>query len=590
MTATIDLIARYLKEEDKENANKFESYTKLRGYIADHFIKEWSFTDVYTPDIVEAHENGFFHIHDLSDGLVPYCKGHDATKLMVHGLKTQTVIADPPRHLSSFFDQCVNLIAYNQQHWAGAMAISNINTLAAPYIRKYYGDLIKHGLSEKEAKLLTYRYVKQCVQSFIYNLNFPSRAGSQTPFSNITLNFSCPPQMKGEPVLVPGVEGTWDEFDFEGKMLLQAFNEVYYHGDAKGRPFTFPIPTINLLPETDYEDPLFLEIIKTVLKFGTYSFFNYDGSGIDPNTILSMCCRLQIDLTELAPTGGRWAYSGETGSLGVVTFNMAKLGYLANSEEHFFEILEDLLSKARRALLMKGLFIEANKHRFMPYDTEMGTDLRRFFRTIGVVGLHEMCVNMFGKPLSESVSFVQKVLHFIREWTRTTQQETGVLWNVEMTPAEGCATRLAMRDKELYGEDIFTQGVEGAYYYTSMITPPSQDLGIVSRIEVEQELLPLFTGGTVHRIFIGEQKPDPVQAIKLIRAIAKHTKITYFDLAATFGVCSVCSHEQRGDSPICEEDGEAMYVYDRIVGYYRPRSQANSGKYREIIERKVAIF
>lgn len=584
----VDLIDEYLTKEDKENANKFDSYTKLRGFIADNYIRDWALEKVYTEDIVEAHEQGWFHVHDLADGIVPYCKGHDVTKLLVKGLKTQTVVAGPPRHLSSFLDQCVNMIAYNQQHWAGAMAISNINTLAAPFVRKYKNHLIDEGVPAQVALNLTIKYIKQCVQSFIYNLNFPSRAGSQTPFTNIILNFACPASMRDEPVLNYGCTGTWGQYEVEARLILQAFNEVYYEGDAAGRPFTFPIPTINLIPETPFDDPLWIDLVKTTIKFGTYSFFNYIGSGIDPNTILSMCCRLQIDLTEIAPTGGRWAYSGETGSIGVITLNMAKLGYLARGKLHFYEMLDDILDKARRALLMKGIFIEQHKERFMPFDVEYGTDLTRFFRTIGIVGLHEMCINFLGGPLTENKDFVIEVLNYIREWTRETQVSTGVLWNLEMTPAEGSASRLAKVDKKLY-PGIFAQGIEGAWYYTSMVTPPNQTMGIFDRAKIEEDILPLFSGGTVHRIYVGEEKPDVYATAKLIQTIAETTKVAYFDLASIYSVCTEDGTYVRGKHPVCECGAEAQ-VFDRIVGYYRPISQANAGKAREISDRVRVSF
>lgn len=574
MTEQVDLISRYLKIEDKENANKFESYTKLRGFVADSYITAWAKEHIYTPEIMKAHDDAYFHIHDLSDALVPYCKGHDATKLMTKGLITQTIVAAPPQHLVSFFDQIVNMIAYNQQHWAGAMAVANINTLAAPYVRK---------------DKLTQKQIKQAVQSFIYNLNFPSRAGSQTPFTNIILNFSCPHMMKNEVVLVPGMDGVWGDYEEEARMVLKAFNEVYSEGDSMGRPFTFPIATINLLPDTPFDDPLWLELVKTTLKFGTYSFFNYIGSGIDPNSILSMCCRLQIDLNEIANAGGRWAYAGETGSIGVVSLNMSKIGYLANDKKEFYEILDKVLNLAKNALISKGIFIEQHKDRFMPFDVLYGTDFTRFFRTIGIVGLNEMCENFLNVPLSKAPEFVEEVLKYLREWTRTTQKETGVLWNLEMTPAEGCATRMAMKDKELYGEDIYTKGVKGAYYYTSMVTPPDEDLSFLDRLNIEERLLPIFSGGTINRQYFGEGYFDPVVVAKIIEKIARHTKIPYFDISPTYSICNVCGSYQRGVHEHCSESGceGKTTTFDRIVGYYRPREQANSGKLLEIQSRKL---
>jgi len=1185
------------------------------------------------------------------------CKGHDATKILTKGLITQTVVADVPKHLSSFFDQLVNLIGTAQQSWAGAQAVSNLNTLAAPFVRKYHNELIEAGIDEETSEKLTYKYVKQCCQSFVYNLNFPSRAGSQTPFSNITFNFICPKNMRDEMVLASGCEGTWGDYQKEALMIIKAFNEVFYEGDKKGHPFTFPVVTINLIPETPFDHPLWIDLMKTEIKFGTYSFFNYIGSGIDPDSILSMCClegntkiisngfrgisyknieefknsndreilingqfkpgtwfrtttdkiyriifannqnigvskdhlcitkrgtiradevttedwmpfslvgyegeggsfdlgeiiglyvaegskdectttfslnpkeqnivkiieefvsnnfgvkisistakglgesinirvcsktfsslidefvggnsahtkylkskvfkmnkkfrnglwngwrmgdgssngrictvseklkedacclissvgsvagittdnrtsedgklgdrplfyirpytltrssykdiyeieneqiwikvksieieknnkkefsvydfdmdteeelfqlanglithncRIQVNLSELAPTGGRWAYAGETGcyddeteiltdegwmffsklkgnekvlaftkdkkleyqpileifeynyegemyhfksstfdlkvtpnhkmviynrdktkiymeradnlpktfmvpksgkwtgknvkmfvlpkietawiinngehkkvwkpidipmkdwvaffgiylaegnidgenyakshgyriiisqkkekerekiegllhklpfnfkktdngfeiynkqlwnymkqfgdcyskfipreiknlsseylqillkwftlgdgnihkhtkcisnwtaskklsddlqelyiksgnnarifpprnrevylnkrkiysnktrriteskrnnywldqernlnienykgkvycvkipshmmfvrrngiasicgnSIGVVTINLGKLGYLSKGSEYIFmSKLDDMLKLSKKALLMKGIFVEKNKERFMPLDVTYGTRLERFFRTIGVIGLNEACLNMFGTPLSENRKFSYEVLNYIREWTRGTQEETGVLWNLEMTPAEGTATRLAEIDKKLYGDKIITQGVEGAYYYTSMVTPPSQELSILERIDVEENLLPLFTGGTVHRIYIGDHMPNPKSLGTFIERVARNTKVPYFDIAATFSVCEECKNTIRGAISSCPVCGGNTSIWDRIVGYYRPRSQANAGKVQEIKDR-----
>jgi ribonucleoside-triphosphate reductase len=395
--------------------------------------------------------------------------------------------------------------------------------------------------------------------------------------------------MQEEAVLVPGMDGVWGDYEVEARMVLRAFNEVYSEGDAMGRPFTFPIATINLLPTTPFDDPLWIDLVKTTLKFGTYSFFNYIGSGIDPNSILSMCCRLAIDLNEIANAGGRWAYAGETGSIGVVTLNMSKIGYLSANKDEFYKLLNEVLTLAKNSLISKGIFIEQHKDRFMPFDVMYGTDFTRFFRTIGIVGLNEMCENFLGKPLSQCPEFVKEVLHYMREWTRTTQKETGVLWNLEMTPAEGCATRLAMKDKKLYGDDIYTKGVEGAYYYTSMITPPDEDLEFLDRLKIEENLLTEFSGGTVNRQYFGEGYFDPVVVAKLIEKIAKNTKIPYFDISPTYSICNVCGGYQRGVHDKCADpkcEGTTT-TFDRIVGYYRPRNNCDSGKLEEIKSRRL---
>lgn len=583
----INLVSKFLEDDLKENANKYESYTKLRGLIADTYIQNWVFDEIYPDAIVRAHKNGDFHLHNLSDAIVPYCKGHDATKILTKGLITQTVVAGIPKHLSSFFDQLVNLIATSQQAWAGAQAIANLNTLAAPFVRKYKEMLRKeYGITdEKKLEELTYKYIVQCAQSFIYNLNFPSRAGSQTPFSNIIFNFKCPEPMKDEPVLNDGCLGTWGDYEEEAKLIIKAFDEVFYNGDKAGRPFTFPIVTINLLPDTDYEDSLFIDMMKTQLKFGTYSFFNYDGTKIDPNSILSMCCRLSIDLNEVAEATGRWAYAGETGSIGVVTLNLPRLGYLSENKEDFYNKLEQLLKLAKTSLIIKGIFIEQRKEKFMPLDITYETDLTRFFRTIGIVGINEMCINMFGTPLKDNVPFVKEFLLYLKDWARKTQQETGVLWNIEMTPAEGCSPRFASLDKKLYGDNVFAQGVEGVWYYTAMLTASNDEMSIAERILIEEQLLILFSGGTVHRIYIGSNQTSPETLSLLIKRIAKNTKVTYFGIDPTYGICDACGAWNAGDSEICQFDGGHNTIWERIVGYYRPREQAGSSKVQEMKER-----
>jgi len=588
-----NIIDLYTFEEDetfngriaKENANKFDSYSKLRGLIADEEIKNYLFERVYPEDVVQAHRDAFIHIHDLSDGVVPYCKGHDTKLILVKGLITKTVVASSPKHLSSFLDQLINFIATSQQEWAGAQALPDLNTLAAPFVRK---------------DNLTYKRIKQAVQSFIYNVNFPSRAGFQTPFLNVTLNIKCPEHLRDEEVYNAGCEGTYGDYEKEARLILKAFNDILYEGDAAGRPFTFPLVTISLLPNTDFSDPIWIDIMKTEIKYGSYSFFNYIGSGIDPFSRYAMCCHLQLDINDirelfqkLAPTGGRWDYAGGTGSIGVVTLNMGKLGYLAKNEEDLFRKLDELLSLAKKALIIKSIWIERNKHRYMPLTMEYGFDHRFYFRTIGVIGLNEMCVNFFSRSghfeykasLFNHVDFVKRVLNHIREWTRKTQMETETLWNLEMTPAEGSATRFAFRDIELYGNDIYLQGIPGAWYYTSMLTPPSDPLTLGERIEAEQDLLSLFTGGTVFRIYIGEANPSPEALVKLMMRIAVNTRIAYFDFDPTYSVCLKCKLRNPGAVESCLSCGGETLIYDRIVGYYRPRSNVNVGKLQEIRER-----
>jgi ribonucleoside-triphosphate reductase (formate) len=581
-----DYVTEYLENTNwliKENANTYDSYTKLRGYIADNTIKSWALNNIYTKEIIAAHEAGFIYVHDLSDGVVPYCRGHDIRKILRKGLITHTVVGGRPKHYSSLFNQLVNMIGTAQQNWAGAQAISHINTLAAPFIRKDYG---KYRDEDGNYPDWVKAQIRQVNQEFIYDLNFPSRAGSQTPFSNIILDFMCPGSMRNESVCNAGCEGTYGDYEVEARLILETFNDLFFEGDARGAPFTFPIVTINCIPETPYKSELWTKLIATTLKMGTYSFFNYDGSGIDPNSVESMCCRFAPDTSEIAQAGGRWAYGGETGSIGIVTVNMAKLGYLAETEEDILKMFTVSMNHAKNSLISKGLFIEQFQDRLMSFDKPYGINLTQFFRTIGIVGLNEMCINFNGKTIVDNVELVKRVMLHMRDWIRATQKETGLLWNAEQTPAESCSPKLARKDKEMYGDSIFAQGAEGTWYYTSMLTDPAEDITFGRRTEVEEEILPLFSGGTVYRMYIYDKRPSVEAMAKFVERMMK-TKIPYTDLAITLTNCPTCKKSYPGAHEECPDCGGETEIYDRIVGYYRPRSRVNKGRLEEIKNRNV---
>lgn len=575
MDAT-NLINRYNADSDwlvKENANKYDSYTKMRGYVADEIIKEYCLNKIYSSEIAQLHKEGYFHIHDLADGVVPYCAGHDVALLLVKGLKTNTVVAGPPRHLNSFFNQLINFLATSQQEWAGAQAVADLNTFAAPFARK---------------DKLTHKKIRQIIQSFIFDLNFPSRSGGQTPFVNVTLNYKCPDHLKDQSVLNEGCDGVYGDYEKEGRAILKEFNKIFYGGDWAGRPFTFPITTISLLPSTDFGDPLWKDLMKTESKYGTYSFMNYINSGISPNSIYALCCRLRLDLEQLPSAWGRWAFERGTGSLGVTSLNMGRVGYLARKGEGegLFGLLDTLLEKAKESLLLKAKFVDKYKEKYMPLTMEYGFSPERFFRTIGIIGLNEMSINYSGLPLWSDVGLIKDVLEYIRDWTRRTQKETGVLWNFEQTPGEGSATRLALIDKEKYGKGIYAQGRKGAWYYSTMITPPNAPLLFGERVRIEEQLLPLLTGGCIFRAYIGEANPSAAGLLKITEWMVKETRIPSFDFAPTYSICSECARHNRGAVPTCYECGGTTVTYDRIVGYYRGREQANVGKLQEIRERR----
>ena len=591
---TVESIEEYLSENSwmvNENANQVHSFSKLKGYIADKDMREYVLGK-YPEHIRRAHDNGSIHIHDLSNGIIPYCSGHELLDLLTRGLWTPAIVSSPPKHLSSAFDQTNTFMTSKQSEWAGAQAVSNFNTVMAPYVRKYYDHLRELGVSHEAAIILRDEYVEQCLQAFIYDCGQQFRRSNETPFTNVIFDAKCPKKFAEMMCHLKQYNHiTYADFHEESMLILRLFNKVMSGGDAEGKPFTFPIPTINVVPGIDWDDPLWLEISEVEGKYGYYYWMNFDGSGIDPNTTQSMCCRLSIDLTELSPAGGRWAHAGSTGSLGIVSLNMSRLGYISEDEEELYANLDNLLELTKESLLLKNQWIESMYAKgLMPITRHYGVNFDRYFRTIGVIGLHEMCTNFNGKAIWENVKLVIDTLNHIREWLKQTQTETGKLWNLEMTPGESAATRMAMCDLDLYGEDILVQGTSEAPYLSTLITPPNHEMSLGARIDYEQKILPLFTGGTVFRIFMDESAPSPLGTLKLIRRIAKHSKIPYFDLAATRSHCSnsECGFNVSGIVEICPKCGGETLIYQRITGYYRPHSSMNVGKMQEFRERKYS--
>lgn len=557
----------------KENANFDKSYSGLESHLIRKMIKNYVLEHWYPYKIRQAHKNGDLHIHNLAKGLIPYCFGANLHLLLLKGLETTRITTKPPKHLSSAVDHIVNYLCTSQQEFAGAQAISDVNYLLAPYIRK---------------DNLSYKELKQNIQRLIFNLNFPSRSGYQTPFTNFIMDFACPPTLKETPVRIGDEDlGVYEDYTAEALMFLRAFNQVMYEGDAKNRVFTFPIPTLNIKPtDLEYLDTdLFYEIMKTDLKYGIYYYFNFVGSGIRVGSKRAMCCRLILDLDEIPPPSGRWTFESGTGSLGVVSLNMARLGYLSREEDDLFDRLSDLLEIAKEALLIKGEIVDRSyKAGLLPLCQKYGVRFDRFFRTIGVIGLNEMCLNFLGEPLSSSVEFVEKVLKFIREKTREFSKESGFYFNLEMTPGEGSAYRLALLDRQKYS-DIITLGTREKPYYTTLLTPPSEDLGIGERMRIEEPLLVLFTGGTVHRIFLGEAYPSVEAMAKLVSRIMRYTRIPYLDISNIYSICNNCGLYLSGEHYSCPECNSSMDVYSRIVGFYRPLRRTNPGKEQEIKDR-----
>ena len=571
-----ETIQSYINKSEqrwRDNANNVRSYSDLKKQIADAAVKEHVLSR-YPKQIRLLHEEGHLYIHDRSDGIAPYCHGIDFYQILGEGLWTPIQVGGPAKHFSSAMNQSVNILGIFQKEFAGAQAIADINTLMAPLI-------YKDGLD--------YKSVKQIIQQGVFDLGFPTRWGFETPFGNWMLNAHTPEYWKDKMVVTPGMEKyTYGEFYEESMMFMRAFNEVLSEGDYTGQPFTFPIPTINIVPGTDWNDPIWDEVFATEAKFGSYYFMNYIGTGYKPGSKRSMCCRFTVDYEELADAGGRWSLEGSTGSLGIVSINMAKIGYRCRDDNHVLENLEWLLEKAKESLLLKDRWVRENLAAgLFPMCEHYNVNFDRFFHTIGMIGFDEMFLNLTGKHFWEdnNPKLAKEVMEFLRQWLKDTQVDTEMLWNAEMTPGEQAASTLASIDKKLH-PGIKTLGGDNPYYST-LLTPPSVEMDVVERIDIEQEILPLFSGGTVHRVYLGESNPNPVALKKLAMRIIEHSKIPYLDFAATFSICSNprCSNFDPTPQVKCSVCGSQNKIFNRITGYYRDILGANDGKQQEFWDR-----
>jgi ribonucleoside-triphosphate reductase len=585
----LELIDAYLSKVDwrvKENSNMSFSLQGLNNYISSEISKSYWLHKIYPPEVRTAHISGDLHIHDLNV-LAPYCVGWDLMDLLVRGFGgvSGKVESKPAKHFRSALGQIVNFLFTLQGEAAGAQAFSNVDTLLAPFIAY---------------DALNYKQVKQALQEWVFNLNVPTRVGFQTPFSNITLDLKVPEHLKNQAVIIGGIpqESTYGEFQKEMDMFNQAFFEVLTEGDAKGRVFTFPIPTINVTKDFDWSSPVVDLIMRATAKYGIPYFANYVNSDLKPEDARSMCCRLRLETKELKHRGGGLFGSNPlTGSIGVVTLNLPRIGYLSQSEEDFFERLERLMDIAKTSLEIKRKVLERftdgglypySKYYLSSIKEKTGLYWSNHFSTIGIIGMNEAIAN--AKWLSskgiwteEGKAFALKLMDFMREKLLYYQSETGNLYNLEATPAEGTSYRLAKIDKEKY-PDIFTQGKEYPYYTNSIWLPVGFTESIHYILDNQNELQSKFTGGTVQHIFLGE-KPEPEKLKEFIRhAFDKYT-LPYISITPTFSVCPECGYIE-GEQAVCPKCGCECEVYSRVVGYLRPVSNWNDGKKEEFKDRK----
>jgi ribonucleoside-triphosphate reductase (formate) len=591
-----ELIDKYLNLEDwrvKENSNMAYSLQGLNNHIASTVIKKYWLNRVFPKEIADLHEKGDFHVHDLNS-LSAYCVGWDLRDLLMVGFRgvSGKIESKPAKHFRAALGQIVNFFYTLQGEAAGAQAFSSFDTYLAPLIR--YDNL-----SEQD--------VRQALQEFLFNINVPTRVGFQTPFTNVTLDLKIPSFMKNEPVIRGGklMNETYSEFQKEMDLFNKVFAELLTEGDASGRVFTFPIPTYNITQDFDWESPVSEKVFEMAAKYGIPYFSNFINSDMSPEDVRSMCCRLRIDNRELNKRGGGlFGANPLTGSIGVVTVNLPRIGYLSSTEEQFYERLTYLMDLTRDSLETKRKIIERfTDHNLYPYSKfylksvkeAYGNYWKNHFATIGIIGMNEAIINLFGPgeniTTPKGKEFAINVMKFMRERLMLYQDQTGNIYNLEATPAEGTTYRLARLDKKHYPNIIVANENElrnGAkpFYTNSSQLPVNYTDDIFAALDNQDSLQTLYTGGTVLHIFLGEKAPSAKSTAMLVRTIANNYKLPYFTLSPTFSICK--SHGYvRGEHSKCPSCGEKCEVYSRIVGYLRPIDQWNDGKKSEFEMRKT---
>ncbi len=586
--ADLDLIDSYLEKLDwkvQENSNMEYSLQGLNNYISGEVSKTYWLNKIYTPEIREAHLSGALHLHDL--GLIaPYCVGWDLHDLMKTGFRgaPRKSESGPPKHFRSALGQVVNFFYTLQGEAAGAQAFSNFDTLLAPFIR--YDSL-------------SYTNVKQAMQEFVFNINVPTRVGFQTPFTNVTIDLQPPVTLANEHVIIGGEiqPETYSEFQHEMNLFNRAFLEVMSKGDYRGRVFTFPIPTYNITPSFNWDNPELDKLWEVTAKYGIPYFANFINSELSPTDSLSMCCRLRLDLRSLKSRGGGlFGANPLTGSIGVVTVNLPQIGYLASSKQAFYSRLSDLMEIARRSLETKRKaveqFTERNLYPFSKFNLRyikerFGKYWHNHFSTIGIIGLNEACANLLGTDISspEGVTFAEDILDFMRDKLTEFQEMTGHFYNLEATPAEGTSFRLAKIDKKNYPEICCANEKPldpdaSPFYTNSSQLPVNYSNNIFAMLDHQDRLQKKYTGGTVQHIFMGESTTDPQAVKSFIKKVCENYHLPYITLAPTFSICPEHGY-LRGKHTTCPQCERQTEVYSRIVGYLRPVDQWNEGKQAE---------
>ena len=586
--AHVDLIDKYLENLDwkvNENSNMGYSLQGLNNYVSAEITKTYWLDKIYTSKIGKAHKEGDLHIHDLNL-LSVYCVGWDLTDLLQEGFTgvAGKVASKPAKHFRSALGQVVNFFYTLQGEAAGAQAFSDFDTLLAPFIR---------------ADKLSYEEVKQAIQEFVFNVNVPTRVGFQTPFTNITLDLECPKHMADNPVIIGGEmqDTTYGEYQEEMNMLNKALLEVLSEGDANGRVFTFPIPTVNITKDFNWDNPVIESLWEASAKYGIPYFSNFINSDMDPEDARSMCCRLRIDNRQLEYRGGGLFGSNPmTGSVGVVTINLPRLALKSKNEKEFFKGLAELMDMAKDSLETKRKVLErltdANLYPYTKFylrniKQRFNQYWKNHFSTIGLIGTNEAALNLLGVDIGteKGKAFAEKTLDFMRDRLVEYQKETGNNYNLEATPAEGTTYRLAQLDKASFPDRAhFANGigaeVKCPFYTNSSHLPVNYTDDLFELMDLQDNLQTKYTGGTVIHFFLGERMDDPQTLKKLVKTICENYKLPYFTFSPSFSICKNHGYIVGGH-PECPNCGEATEVYSRVVGFLRPVSQWNKGKQAE---------
>jgi ribonucleoside-triphosphate reductase len=578
-----DVVNNYVKVEDwrvKENSTVTYSVGGLILSNSGAVTANYWLSEIYDEEIAKAHRNADIHIHDLSM-LTGYCAGWSLKQLIKEGLGgiTGKITSAPASHLSVLCNQMVNFLGIMQNEWAGAQAFSSFDTYLAPFVK---------------IDNLSYREVKKCIESFVYGVNTPSRWGTQAPFSNITLDWTVPADLAELPAIVGGEEQDFCYKDCkkEMDMVNKAFIETMIEGDANGRGFQYPIPTYSITRDFDWSDTENNRLLfEMTSKYGTPYFSNYINSDMEPSDVRSMCCRLRLDLRELRKKSGGFFGSGEsTGSVGVVTINMPRIAYLSSDRGDFFKRLDKMMDIAARSLKIKrGVITKLLNEGLYPYTRRYLGTFDNHFSTIGLVGMNEVGLNAnwlradMTDPRTQE--FTKEVLNHMRNRLSDYQEQYGDLYNLEATPAESTAFRLAKHDREQW-PSIKTAGKPGdtPYYTNSSHLPVDYTTDIFDALDIQDELQTLYTSGTVFHAFLGEKLPDWKAAAGLVRTIAENYRLPYFTLSPTYSICKEHGYI-AGEQSVCPTCGAPTEVYSRITGYYRPVQNWNDGKLQEYANR-----